>query len=492
MNPAKNRRASPFLRRSTAWLALSAACGLSTCANDDSGKTGAGGGGTTGSPRDAGGAGLAGHGGAGAADPRDAGSGGDIEGGAGRDASGSGGSTAGAGGTGGSTAGAGGLGGRAGSAGGGMAGAGMGGGAGTSGSAGTRDGGMSGGAGSGGTAGGGGAAGTSGAAGAGGAAGTAGSDGGSGCADLGGGPVSTTTQHLDIGIHDPSMIWNGTRYFLFGTSNTLNVRSSTNMQQWTNVGNIFSAIPAWVTTAIGENPGNLWAPDVSFFNCEFHVYYSGSTFGSNTSVIGLATNPTLDSASPSYRWTDQGVVVQSVSSNNYNAIDPHVSFDETGAPWLSFGSFWTGIKMRKLDPVTGKPSTTDTTLYSLASRNGGAIEAPSIVFHNGFYYLFVSFDTCCQRLNSTYRTMVGRATSITGPYANKAGTDMMQGAAEQLLATSGRYIGPGGGAAFRNGSTYLYAFHYYDGNANGDSKLQVRPINWGTDDWPTLGEPIFP
>ena len=486
MNPVRTRPDFPFSRGKAVWTALFAACSLFTCGNDGSGTTGATGagrGGTTGTERDAGGAGLAGNGGAGAGDPRDAGSGGTFEGGAG---SGAAGGSAGASGAGGSSAGAGGQGGRAGSAGGGMGGAGNGGGAGMSGSAGTPDGGMSGRGGSGGMAG------SSGAAGSGGAAGSAGSGGSSGCADPGGGPVSTTTTHLDIGIHDPAMIWNGTRYYLFGTSNTLNIRSSANIQQWSNVGNIFSAIPAWVTTAIGKNPGNLWAPDVSFFNCEFHVYYSGSTFGSNTSVIGLATNPTLDSASASYLWTDQGMVVQSVSSNDYNAIDPHVSFDAAGAPWLSFGSFWNGIRMRKLDPVTGKPSSSDTTLYSLASRNGGAIEAPSIISHNGFYYLFVSFDTCCERLNSTYRTMVGRATQITGPYSNKAGTGMMQGAAEQLLATSGRYIGPGGGTAFRNGNSYLYAFHYYDGNANGDSKLQIRPIDWGTDDWPTLGEPLFP
>ena len=60
--------------------------------------------------------------------------------------------------------------------------------------------------------------------------------------------------------------------------------------------------------------------------------------------------------------------------------------------------------------------------------------------------------------------MVGRATSITGPYADKAGKDMMQGAAEQLLASSGRYIGPGGGTAWKDGDTYLYVYHYYDGD----------------------------
>ncbi|HEX7599670.1 MAG TPA: arabinan endo-1,5-alpha-L-arabinosidase, partial [Polyangia bacterium] len=229
-------------------------------------------------------------------------------------------------------------------------------------------------------------------------------------------------------------------------------------------------------------------PDVSFFNGKYHLYYAGSAFGSNSSVIGLATSPSL--ATPT--WTDEGLVIQTRTTDNYNAIDPNVAFDDTGTPWLSFGSFWSGIKLRKLDPVTGKLSTSDATLYAIAGRNGGAIEAPSIVSHNGYYYLFVSFDACCKGVNSTYRTMSGRASAITGPYTNKAGAAMASGAADQMLATSGRYIGPGGGTAFRNGDNYLYAFHYYDGDANGASKLQIRPINFGTDDWPTLGEPLFP
>jgi arabinan endo-1,5-alpha-L-arabinosidase len=305
---------------------------------------------------------------------------------------------------------------------------------------------------------------------------------------FGGGPTSGTTTHLDIGVHDPSMIWNGHDYYLFATGGTLNVRASPDIMSWTNAGNIFSAIPSWVTSALGQNPGSLWAPDISYFAGAFHVYYAGSTFGSNSSVIGLAT--TADLAHPA--WTDRGLVVQSKSTDDFNAIDPNVSFDESCTPWLAFGSFWSGIKMRKLDPTTGTPSTTDTTTYSLASRNGGAIEAASIVSHNGFYYLFVSFDACCQGVNSTYRTMVGRGTQINGPYYDMAGTDMMDGAAEQLLATQGRYIGPGGGTAWKDGATYLYVFHYYDGDDGGASKLQVRPIVFGANDWPTLGDPLFP
>jgi len=366
--------------------------------------------------------------------------------------------------------------------------------------AGAAGGGAAGGVGGGGAAGrvgvGGGNAGAGGAAG--GAASVAGAAGGAAGRDacaasaLAGGPLVSIPSHLDFPVHDPSMIWDGTRYYLFGTGGTLSFRSSLNLVQWAYGQSVFSEIPAWVTTALGANPGDLWAPDISYFNCQFHVYYAGSTFGSNTSVIGLATSPVLNPDQAGYKWTDQGMVVQSTSSDNFNAIDPNVAFDQNGAPWLAFGSFWTGIKLRQLDPATGKLSTSNPMTYSLAGRgNGGAIEAASIVSHNGFYYLFVSFDACCKGVDSTYRTMVGRASAITGPYTDKAGKNMTSGAAEQLLASSGRYIGPGGGTACKDGDNYLYVYHYYDGDDNGASKLAIRPIAFDSTDWPVLGDMLF-
>jgi arabinan endo-1,5-alpha-L-arabinosidase len=286
------------------------------------------------------------------------------------------------------------------------------------------------------------------------------------------------------------MIWDGSQYYLFATGGLLNMRSSADILTWNNAGNVFPSVPAWISAAVGSTVTDLWAPDISYFNGLFHVYYAGSTFGSNKSVIGLATSASLQSPS----FADQGLIIQSTSSDNYNAIDPSVTFDQNCDPWLAFGSFWSGIKLRKLDPATGKPATDDTTLYSLASRpnNGGAIEASSIISHNGYYYLFASFDACCKGVNSTYNTNYGRATKITGPYTNKAGTDMMQGGAELLLSTSGRYIGPGGGTAWKDGNNYVYVYHYYDGQANGASKLQIRPINFDASDWITLGDPLFP
>ncbi|HEY3254202.1 MAG TPA: arabinan endo-1,5-alpha-L-arabinosidase, partial [Polyangiaceae bacterium] len=255
---------------------------------------------------------------------------------------------------------------------------------------------------------------------------------------------------------------------------------------------VFSALPGWIKTELGQTISDLWAPDISYVNGTYRVYYAGSQFGSNHSVIGLATNTSLDPKNAAYKWVDQGLVIASnsaASKDDWNAIDPNAATDAAGNLWLVFGSFWSGIKLRRLDSASGKLSASDTTLYSLAAHSGG-IEAPSIIEHNGYYYLFVSYDACCKGVDSTYRTMVGRASAITGPYTDENGKAMLQGNALQLLAKDGRYIGPGGGTAFRDGNQYFYAYHYYDGQMNGASELMLRPIDW-KNDWPELAAPLW-
>jgi arabinan endo-1,5-alpha-L-arabinosidase len=297
----------------------------------------------------------------------------------------------------------------------------------------------------------------------------------------------------DFRVHDPSMIRQGDTYYVFSTGEeyglnqgNIQIRKSTDLVNWELVGTVFSTIPDWVGTTIGGIPPNLWAPDISYFNGKYHLYYAGSRFGTNNSVIGLATNTTLDPASPDYRWIDDGLVIRSTPSDNWNAIDPNLSLGADKTPWLSFGSFWDGIKMRRLDPSTGKLSTEDSILYSLASRGGDPIEAPSIVYRNNYYYLFASFDFCCRGANSTYKIMIGRSTSITGPYVDSSGKQMAQGGGTLILESQGRYVGPGGQSVFLDSGTYWLVNHYYDALDNGIPKLQIHDLAWTADGWPIL------
>src|SRR3984885_7630670 len=251
--------------------------------------------------------------------------------------------------------------------------------------------------------------------------------------------------------HDPSIMKEGDTWYVFATGlaphGQMAIRCSKDLQVWMLCGQVFTVLPEWIRK---ESPGTkeLWAPDISYFDGEYHLYYAYSLFGKNTSGIALATNKTLDPTSPDYKWIDHGLVLRSLASDDFNAIDPNFILDAKGNSWLAFGSFWSGIKMRRLDNASGMLSSQDTKLYSLATRarpdnappappnlppNWEAVEAPFVVHHGGYYYLFVSWALCCRGTRSTYRTIVGRSTQVTGPDADDQGKPMMQGGGSELL-----------------------------------------------------------
>jgi arabinan endo-1,5-alpha-L-arabinosidase len=278
----------------------------------------------------------------------------------------------------------------------------------------------------------------------------------------------------------------GSRFYLFNTANGVGTKTSTNMTSWQGGGAVFASNPSWIAQQV---PGatNLWAPDASFFGGSYHLYYSASTFGSNHSCIGHATRAALDSGS----WADQGSVVcsnASGSNDNWNAIDPNVVIDDAGVPWLSFGSFWGGLKMVKLTEAGARA---DTMLYSIAARPsaGGALEAPFVFKRCGYYYLFMSWDKCCNGASSTYNIRVGRSTTVTGPYVDKAGTQLMMGGGTLLVQGDARWKGPGHNAVFVSGNTTYNVYHSYDANNNGSSALRISEMAWDADGWPVSAGP---
>lgn len=291
-------------------------------------------------------------------------------------------------------------------------------------------------------------------------------------------------------VHDPDIIQEGNTYYLFSTRAGIAIRCSPDLINWRLCGDVFAHLPGW---AVKEVPGlrGLWAPAIAYFNGAYHLYYSASTFGSNRSSIGLVTNQTLNSASARYRWVDQGKVISSDAKDDWNAIDPDVVLDEAGQPWLAFGSFWGGIKLRQLDRVTGKLSARDQTLYALASRprtlqSPGAIEAPAIIRSHGYYYLFVSFDLCCRGKDSTYNIRVGRARLLTGPYLDRNGKPMLEGGGTLLVAGGERWAGPGHCAVLQDQHGEMLIYHAYDKEWRGVPTLRIAPLVWDTAGWPAI------
>lgn len=307
-------------------------------------------------------------------------------------------------------------------------------------------------------------------------------------------------------VHDPVIIRQNDTYYVFCTGWGISVFSSSDMKNWTRQNPVFEKAPEWAVEAVKGFKGHIWAPDISYFNGQYYLYYSVSAFGKNTSCIGLATNKTLDPNDPEFKWVDHGKVIQSFpEKTNWNAIDPNLIMAKDGTPYLVFGSFWDGLKLvrlsadamsveddldqiptiasRKINPGAPNPPAVDD---NPKDAGGNAIEAPFIFRKDIYYYLFASIDYCCKGVNSTYKMIVGRALELGGPYLDKAGMPMASGGGTPVLAGNDAWHGVGHNAVVRfDGKDYL-VFHGYDASDNGHSKLLIREISWDEDGWPVV------
>jgi beta-xylosidase len=290
-------------------------------------------------------------------------------------------------------------------------------------------------------------------------------------------------------VHDPVLVRGGAGqdWFVFGTGNpneadgTVQIRSSGDGEHWEYRGTVFDEIPGWVYDDVPEVE-TLWAPEVHEDDGTYYLYYAASSFGSQRSVIGLATNTTLDPDHPDYAWVDEGKVLETQEGDPYNAIDPGIVQDADGRHWMSFGSFWSGIALVELDWPEGKPAAGAEWVH-IADRGEppNAIEASNIEYRDGYYYMFVSLDHCCST-DSDYKIAVGRAEEVTGPYVDADGVPMLEGGATVIVGEEGTIHGSGGQAVDGD----ILAYHYYDTDLGPDFdfRLALRTLQWTEDGWP--------
>ena len=299
--------------------------------------------------------------------------------------------------------------------------------------------------------------------------------------------------------HDPVVAKQGDTYYLFCTGPGITSFTSKDLKTWTKADPVFAEQPKWAKQVAPGFNGHIWAPDITFYNGKYYLYYSISAFGKNTSGIGLVTNETLNPKDKNYKWNDQGMVIQSAPNRDlWNAIDPNLIFDEEGTPWLSFGSFWSGLKMVKLEkdlktlvqPQEWYPIASRKRSPNLPDANAGdaALEGPFIFKKRDYYYQFLSWDYCCRGEESTYKLVVGRSKSVTGPYVDKQGKKLTEGGGSLVIEGNKNWYGVGHNSVFTfDGKDYTF-MHGYDASDRALPKLIVKEITW-VDGWPTV-EPM--
>jgi len=302
--------------------------------------------------------------------------------------------------------------------------------------------------------------------------------------------------------HDPVMAYERGTYYLLATGNGVAWATSKDRKTWTvQPSSFIEKVPEWTTDSVKGFRSHVWAPDIIKWHGRWWLTYSCSTFGRNTSAIGVMSSDRLNG-----QWKDEGCIVKSEAKrNDWNAIDSNIAIDDNDQPWMVWGSFWDGIQIAKLDTtmhlastpktvarrhVQGDPNAAENPTSKFAGRN--AIEAPFIFKKNGFYYLFVSWDYCCRGAKSNYRVAVGRSKNIAGPYLDQNGKDMLIGGGTLFFEGDKKNFEAAGHCAAytfpakNGGEEDIFICHGYSTNMNGAALLVQKPIKWTNDGWPKL------
>lgn len=253
--------------------------------------------------------------------------------------------------------------------------------------------------------------------------------------------------------------------------------SSRDLVTWTFVGDVFPQPPAWK-----EGGGFLWAPDISYHEGTYYLYYAYSLWGDPNPCIGLATAP-----HPEGPWQDLGsAVFCSADIGVRNSIDPFI-WNDGERRTMIWGSF-NGIYAIELSPDGTKAVGSKTLLAD------NRFEAPFVHYRDGSYYLFLSSGACCEGENSTYITWLGRSANLLGPYLDALGRDLRYGGGEVVLFRNDRWIGPGHNTVITDDADHDWIiYHAIDPRmpllANGATRrpVLIDRIDW-VDGWPVVND----
>ncbi|MDR7298897.1 arabinan endo-1,5-alpha-L-arabinosidase [Pelomonas aquatica] len=339
-------------------------------------------------------------------------------------------------------------------------------------------------------------------------------------------PVQTALTFSNASVHDPSIVRDGSTYYVFGSH--LAAAKTTDLMNWTKIADtvndanpLFTKVTTELSAALTwAQTTTLWAPDViKLADGKFYMYYCACKGDSPLSALGIAVADKVDGPYANKQLLlKSGMVGPSEDGTNYdatkhpNVVDPAVFFDATGKLWMVYGSYSGGIFILQLDTATGLPIAGQGYGKHLMGGNHARIEGAYVLYSptSKYYYLFTSFGG----LDAVggYNVRVARSLQPDGPYLDGAGTDMatVKGAAgtvfdDASIASHGvklmgghqfsnasfetgtalGYVSPGHNSAYHDPATgkYFIVFHTRFPGTGEAHEIRVHEMLLNEDGW---------
>ena len=277
-------------------------------------------------------------------------------------------------------------------------------------------------------------------------------------------------------LADPTVVRADDGYFyVYATEDIRNIPifRSEDLVSWQFMGRAFTD----ETRPTALENGNLWAPDITYINGKYVLYYSMALWGQHwLSTIGRAV-----SDGPEGPFKDLGKLFDSREVNVENSIDQFIYVDDDGSCWIFWGSFY-GLFAMELTK-DGLNIKEDAEKVHVA---GNAYEAVAIHKRGKYYYMLASIGSCCAGEDSTYTTVVGRSENLLGPYVNKNGELMLDNKHEVLIHRNGEFIGTGHNADIVTddaGKDWILYHAFRSGEPGKGRLLMLSEVKW-EDGWP--------
>jgi xylan 1,4-beta-xylosidase len=274
---------------------------------------------------------------------------------------------------------------------------------------------------------------------------------------------------------DPSVVRIGREYWATATSSAhapgFPLVRSTDLVHWQAAGSIFPGPPAWASDS-------LWAPEIVTGPAGGTlVYYTARRTGGPL-CVAVASAP-----APAGPYTDHGPLV----CQPLGSIDATRVIDERGVPYLVWKEDGNSAQrptvlwaQRLRRSGLGLIGPRRQLLRDEDSWEGGLIEAPEFVRHDGWLYLFFSGNTCCTP-PCRYAVGVARSRSLFGDWQRDPRNPIIRGNRAWKCPGHGSVVADAEGRDF-------FLYHAFPAR---DTTYAVRyglldAIRWGPNGWPTV------